>query len=99
MAEQPCVSCRQVVTEDPTGLCEDCMTDVPSGRPGSITDTQVWAILDGMQARGMAAHDPATRLTALTAALPEWRHGGSLRALSQAQAIDVLDWLGRDGQG
>lgn len=75
------------------------MTDVPSERPGSITDSQVWSILDAMQARGLAAHDPSARMSALTAALPEWKHGGSLRALSQAQAIDVLDWLGRDEQG
>jgi hypothetical protein len=92
MADQPCTGCRQVITDDPSGLCEDCQTDVISQRPGSVTGDQRLTIIGLMQDQGVLFSRQA-RAQVIAEAVPGWPYAGYLDALSQQQAADLLEHL------
>jgi hypothetical protein len=87
-AERPCESCRQVITDDPTGLCVDCMTDVESEKPGSITEGQRLALAGTLGWLGITTSH--LRGIFISEAISGWQHGGDLGWLSQRQASEVL---------
>jgi hypothetical protein len=91
--DMACSGCHQIYTDDPSGLCEDCQTDVVSQRPGSVTDDQRGAICAEMEALGLEWRFTAGREAVLEAALQGWGYGGDLNSLSQQQAGDVLEHL------
>jgi hypothetical protein len=98
--ERPCGSCRQVLTDDPSGLCEDCQADVLSNRPGSITEAQREALIgllmdQGMIPSGLLGDEQAPRRRAefIASVVPGWTWKGDLGVLSQQQAGDVLEAL------
>jgi hypothetical protein len=92
MTEQVCAGCRQVVTDDPSGLCEDCQTDVVSQRPGSVTGDQRLAIIGLMQDQGVLL--PRSRRNEVIAeVVPHWMFGGDLGVLSQQEAEDLIAHL------
>jgi hypothetical protein len=98
--ERPCGSCRQVLTDDPSGLCEDCQADVLSNRPGSITEAQREALVGLFMDQGMVpsghaddAGAPRRRAQFIAAVVPGWTWNGDLGVLSQQQAGDVLEAL------
>jgi predicted amidophosphoribosyltransferase len=91
MNDRACAGCRQVITDDPSGLCEDCQTDVLSQRPGSITDSQRLAIAGLVIDQNLLT--PARRDDMIGQAVPGWKYYGDLGALSQQQAGDVLELL------
>jgi hypothetical protein len=91
VADRTCGGCRQVITDDPSGLCEDCQCDVLSQRPGSITDAQRMAIAGLVIDQNLLT--PAKRDDVIARAVPCWKYYGDLGALSQQQAGDVLELL------
>jgi hypothetical protein len=92
MAEQVCAGCRQIYTADPSGLCEDCQTDVVSQRPGSITPDQRLGIIGLMQEQGIL-FNRWTRANVIATVVPGWPYGGDFGALSQQEAADLLEHL------
>jgi hypothetical protein len=92
--DQPCGSCRQILTDDPSGLCEDCQADVLSRRPASITAAQRDALIGLMTDQGIAVSRHA-RGELLARVVPRWKPhmGGDLGYLSQQEAGDVLEHL------
>lgn len=94
MAEVTCASCRQVYTSDPSGLCEDCQTDVVSQRPGSITDDQRMTLAGLLMEQGFVGDGKWTaRAELLTNVLAGWSGSSDLGQLSQQQAGDLLEYL------
>jgi hypothetical protein len=100
MAEVICAGCRQVCTDDESRLCLDCQTDVPSQRPGSISQAQRETLTglfmdQGMVPSGRAgdARAPKARAEFIASVVPGWAYGGDLGALSQQQAGDLLERL------
>jgi hypothetical protein len=93
MSDTPvCSGCRQVYTDDVTGLCEDCQTDVLSSRPASMTDSQGLAIIGLLIDTGL--HQSSSARGELMASLfPGWSSGGDIHQLSQDQAADLLEAL------
>jgi hypothetical protein len=91
--EQPCGSCRQVLTEDPSGLCEDCQEGVPSQRPGSITEDQRWALIGPLMDRGLVGEGKWTARAALISAVTGAKMTSDLGVLSQQQAEDLIEHL------
>ena len=89
---QVCAGCRQIITDDPSGLCEDCQTDVLSQRPGSITENQRTAVIGLLMDQGLL-FNRHTRGEVIAAAVPGWRWAGDLGFLSQQQAGDLLEHL------
>jgi hypothetical protein len=88
--EQVCQSCRQIITDDESGLCLDCQTGVLSQRPGSITAEQRAAI------GGLCVDQrlwTRGRAELIGTVVPGWAYGGDLDCLSQQQAGDVLELL------
>src|SRR5271155_590085 len=85
LAELVCQGCRQIIVDDPSGLCEDCQTDVVSQRPGSITEDQRMAVVGKLMEHGglFSRHD---RAATIARAVPGWTWEGDLGALSQQQA-------------
>jgi hypothetical protein len=92
VAEQPCRGCRQIWTDDPSGLCEDCQVDVVSQRPASLTEDQRVAIIGQLMARNLLLPRSA-RAEVIAAAVPGWKWAGDLSVLSQQQAGDLLEYL------
>jgi len=88
-----CKSCFQVMTDDPSGMCEDCQEGAESQRPATITETQRQAILAGMHDVGIRWDVSGHRGAFIRQVIPRWDHGGNLNALSQAQAGDLLEAL------
>jgi hypothetical protein len=92
VTELVCSGCHQIWTEDPSGLCEDCQTDVVSQRPGSITEDQRMAVIGLLMELGIAFSRHA-RAEMIARAIPGWTWQGDLNALSQQQAGDLLEYL------
>ena len=88
--ERPCAACRQVLTDDESGLCEDCQTGVLSQRPGSVTGDQLAAIRALLADQGLTT--PRQRNEVICRAVPGWRYASEL-GLSRQQAGDVLELL------
>jgi hypothetical protein len=98
--DRACASCRQIITDDPSGLCLDCQTDVLSQRPGSITAAQRDALIgllmdQGMVPAGRSGDESARKRRAefIASVVPGWTWGGDLGVLSQEQAGDLLEAL------
>jgi hypothetical protein len=92
MPDQTCTGCRQIITDDPSGLCEDCQTDVVSQRPGSVTGEQRLAIIGLMESLGILL--PRSRRNEVIAeVVPGWQWAGDLGVLSQEQAARLLENL------
>jgi hypothetical protein len=92
LAEQVCTGCRQVLTDDPSGLCEDCQTDVLSQRAGSITQTQRESLIGLLMDQGLVGNSGA-RGRVIAKVVPDWKWQGDLGSLSQQQAGDLLEYL------
>jgi hypothetical protein len=92
MPDQPCAGCRGVITDDPSGLCEDCQTDVVSERPGSLTEDQRMAIIGGLMQQ-CVLFNRTERAELIARAIPGWTWRGDLGGLSQRQAGDLLEYL------
>jgi hypothetical protein len=96
VTEQVCASCRQVIVDDPSGFCEDCQEGIPSQKPGSITGEQRQALIGLLMDQGLVGEGKSRHRAELIAeAVPGWKWGGDLGALSQQQAGDVLELLER----
>jgi hypothetical protein len=91
MTDMTCTGCRQVITGDPSGLCEDCQADVLSQRPGSVTDEQRYAICGLMADIGLWRR--TSRDEVISSVVADWTHAGDLGWLSQQRAGDVLEYL------
>ena len=89
--ERPCAACRQVLTDDESGLCEDCQTGVLSQRPGSVTADQLAAIRALLADQGLTT--ARQRNEVICRAVPGWRYASELGCLSRQQAGDVLELL------
>jgi hypothetical protein len=89
---RPCDSCFAVITDDPSGLCEDCQTGVISQRRASLTADQRMAITGLLIDQGVA-FSRAGRAAVVAEAIPGWAYAGDLGALSQQQAADLLEHL------
>jgi hypothetical protein len=92
MTDRPCSACRQVITDDPSGLCEDCQTDVVSQRPGSITEDQRLVIIGLMMDQNILV-PRQLRAEVIAEAVPGWNWQGELGAMSQQQAEDLIEHL------
>lgn len=95
--DMACTSCRHIITEDPSGLCEDCQTDVASERPGSVTEAQRWT-LAGLMMDLCVLLARELRAETMAAGVDDWPAGepwsADLGRLSQRQAGDLLTYLG-----
>ena len=92
LADRACSSCRQIITDDPSGYCEDCQQGLISERPGSLTEPQRTAITGLLLDQGVIFSRHA-RAAVVAEAIPGWAYAGDLGALSQQQAADLLEHL------
>lgn len=91
MTDQVCAGCRQIITDDPSGLCEDCQSDVLSQRPGSVTDEQRMTLAGLLMDQGLIGNW-SERARIMASVLTGWT-GSDLGGLSQQQAGDLLEAL------
>jgi len=92
--ERPCSSCRQILTSDSSGLCEDCQPGIPPATPGSITDKQRLALVGLFMDQSLVGEGKwAARARLIASVIPDWQGGSDLGTLSARQAGDLLEYL------
>jgi hypothetical protein len=94
LADRACSSCRQIITDDPSGLCLDCQQGVASIRPGTITEAQRTALIGLLMDQGLIGEGKhKARAEVIAQAVAGWKWGGDLGILSQQDAGDLLEHL------
>jgi hypothetical protein len=87
-----CGRCGVEMASDPTGMCDDCNSELQSARPGSITKNQREALIGLLMDQGLVGSTKA-RAAVISQVVKDWRYGGDLGALSQREAADLLEHL------
>ena len=95
VGDMTCASCRMVIVDDPSGMCEDCQEGIASGRPGSITQAQRESMTGLLMDQGMVGSEGGRKRRAefIASVVPGYKWSGDLGVLSQAEAGDVLQAL------
>ena len=65
-------------------------------QPGSIQDDQGDVLIGMLMARSLIGEGTrAARAELITTVIPGWQYGSDLGPLSQAQALDLIEYLGQ----